>query len=325
MNSKEIPYLSIIVPLFNESENIEDLQTKLVSALESCGKTFEIILIDDGSHDSTPEKIAAIAEKDKRFKAIFFSNNFGQTAALSAGIDFSHGDVIITIDGDLQNDPNDIPLLLKKIDEGYDVVSGWRKSRKDKVITRILPSKIANGFISFVSGVKLHDYGCTLKAYKREIIKRVRLYGEMHRFIPIYACWHTSKLIEIPVNHHPRKKGKSKYGMERILKVLLDLIVVKFLSKYSQKPIYIFGGLGIISIFVGLLVGLYAVYLKLFRHTYFIQTPLPTLCVLLFILGSNSILMGLLAELSVRTYYESQNKPTYAIKRKINILEIEKD
>ncbi len=311
--------LSVIVPLYNETENIDDVYKTLLSAIEPIGRTFELIMIDDGSLDSTVDKLKIIANNDKRVKAVLFARNFGQTAALSAGIDKAEGDIIITIDGDLQNDPNDIPMMLKKIDEGYDVVSGWRKSRKDRYLTRILPSQAANAFISKVSGVKLHDYGCTLKTYRKEVIKKVRLYGEMHRFIPIYACWHTNKLIEVPVNHFPRKRGKSKYGMERILKVLLDLIVVKFLSKYSQKPIYIFGGVGIISIILGFVIGIYAVYLKLFANTSLIQTPLPNLCVLLFVLGFNSILLGLLAELSVRTYYEAQNKPTYVIKETINL------
>lgn len=319
MENQINPELSIIVPLYNESDNVPELYKSLLKAIGPIGKQFEIIMIDDGSDDATWDKINEIAEKDKRIKAILFTRNFGQTAALSAGIDIAEGDVIVTIDGDMQNDPNDIPMMLKKIEEGYDVVSGWRKSRKDRFITRIIPSVAANSFISYVSGVKLHDYGCTLKAYKKEVIKKVKLYGEMHRFIPIYACWHTTKLIEVPVSHFPRKRGKSKYGMERIVKVLLDLIVVKFLSKYSQKPIYIFGGLGVVSIILGFIVGLYTVYLKLFQHTSFIQTPLPNLCVLLFVLGFNSILMGLLAELTVRTYYEAQNKPTYEIKEKVNL------
>lgn len=311
--------LSIIIPLFNEQENIALLYDRLIQTLEEVGRPFEIIFVDDGSSDHTYKKIAELAEKDKRVKVVSFKRNFGQTAAIAAGIDFASGDVLIPMDGDLQNDPDDIPLLLEKLEEGYDVASGWRKDRKDRILSRVLPSRIANKIISVISGVHLHDYGCTLKAYRREAIKGVRLYGEMHRFIPIYAAWQGARVVEVVVHHHPRKLGRSKYGFWRVPKVILDLIVVKFLSDYAHKPIYVFGGLGLLCFAGGILSGLYAVYLKCFRGTSFIVTPLPLLTVLLFVLGFSSILMGLLAEISIRLYYESQDKPTYLVREKHNL------
>jgi glycosyltransferase involved in cell wall biosynthesis len=250
-------------------------------------------------------------------RVLVFSRNFGQTAALSAGIDSSRGRIIIPMDGDLQNDPEDIAPLLQKFEEGYDVVSGWRKNRKDPFFSRRLPSVIANRVISVLGGVHLHDYGCTMKAYRKDVLKNIRLYGEMHRFIPIYAHWIGARVAEIPVHHHSRKFGTSKYGISRVIKVILDLMVVKFLLSYSQKPIYVFGGLGILMIVGAFLSGVYALYLKFFEGTSFILTPLPLLCVLLAVLGSLSILMGFLAEILTRTYYESQGKPTYQIKEVI--------
>jgi glycosyltransferase involved in cell wall biosynthesis len=258
-----------------------------------------------------------ISKKDTRVKGLSLSRNFGQTAALSAGIDYSKGEIIIPMDGDLQNDPEDIPLLLKKIEEGYDVVSGWRKDRKDPFFSRRLPSILANKIISFIGGVRLHDSGCTLKAYRRDILKHIRLYGEMHRFIPIYAQWVGARVTEIPVRHLSREFGSSKYGMNRVFKVILDLMVVKFLLSYSQKPIYVFGGVGLLMILGAFVSGLYAIYLKLIKGVSFILTPLPLLCVLLLMLGFLSILMGFLAEILMRTYYESQGKPTYQIKETI--------
>ena len=317
----KIPELSIIIPLFNEEENIALLYDRLIQGLEDVGKSFEIILIDDGSSDQTYRRIAELAEKDQRVKVVSFKRNFGQTAAISAGIDFASGDVLIPMDGDLQNDPDDIPLLLEKLAAGYDVASGWRKDRKDRVLSRVLPSKIANKIISVISGVRLHDYGCTLKAYRRDAIKGVRLYGEMHRFIPIFAVWQGAKVAEVVVHHNPRKFGRSKYGFWRVPKVILDLIVVKFLSDYAHRPIHVFGGLGLLCFAGGFLSGLYAVYLKCFRSTSFIETPLPLLTVLLFVLGFSSILMGLIAEISIRLYYESQDKPTYLIREKHNLEE----
>jgi glycosyltransferase involved in cell wall biosynthesis len=309
--------LSILIPVFNEEGNLSMLYEKLASALKKAGKAYEIIFVDDGSSDGSLEVLLDLRERNPNIKIISLSRNFGQTAALSAGIDFSKGDIIIPMDGDLQNDPEDILILLQKIEDGYDVVSGWRKNRKDHFFTRRLPSVIANKIISWVGGVHLHDYGCTLKAYRRDILKNIRLYGEMHRFIPIYAQWIGARVSEIPVRHFPRGSGLSKYGMGRVFKVILDLMVVKFLLSYSQKPIYVFGGMGLLMILGGFLSGGCAIYLKLFREVSFILTPLPLLCVLLLMLGFLSILMGFLAEILTRTYYESQGKPTYQIKETI--------
>jgi len=309
--------LSVLIPVYNEEENLSLLCDKLTETLRKTAKAYEIIFVDDGSSDGTLEMLLDLRNKNPNIKIISFSRNFGQTAALSAGIDFSKGDILIPMDGDLQNDPEDILLLLKKIDEGYDVVSGWRKNRRDPFLTRRLPSIVANKIISLIGGVYLHDYGCTLKAYRRDILKNIKLYGEMHRFIPIYAEWIGARVAEIPVRHFPRKGGSSKYGMSRIFKVILDLMVVKFLLSYSQKPIYIFGGMGLLMILGAFLAGVYATYLKYFKGTSFILTPLPLLCVFLLLSGFLSILMGFLAEVLTRTYYESQGKPTYQIKETI--------
>lgn len=306
--------ISILIPVYNEEENLFPLSEKLTHTLKKVGRPYEIIFIDDGSTDSSLDTLIEISKKFPNIKIISLSRNFGQTAALSAGIDFSSGDILIPMDGDLQNDPEDITILLKKLEEGYDVVSGWRKERKDPLLKRRLPSIIANKIISLIGGVRLHDYGCTLKAYRRDILKNIKLYGEMHRFIPIYAQWVGARVTEVPVRHHPRVSGRSKYGLSRIFKVILDLMVVKFLLSYSQKPIYVFGGIGILIIIGAFLSGIYAIYLKIFKGVSFILTPLPLLCVLLLMLGSLSILMGFLAEILTRTYYESQGKPIYHIK-----------
>ena len=267
--------LSILIPVYNEEGNLSLLYEKLMTALKKAGRPYEVIFVDDGSSDGTMEILLDLREKNPNVKIVSFSRNFGQTAALSAGIDVSKGDILIPMDGDLQTDPEDILLLLQKIEEGYDVVSGWRKDRKDPFLTRRLPSKIANKIISLIGGVYLHDYGCTLKAYKRDILKNIKLYGEMHRFIPIYARWIGARVSEIPVRHFPRGSGSSKYGISRIFKVILDLMVVKFLLSYSQKPIYVFGGMGLLMILGAFLAGLFAIYLKYFEGTSFILTPLP--------------------------------------------------
>ena len=306
--------VSIIIPVFNEEENVFPLYEKLISVLKPLARAYEVIFVDDGSTDHTLKQLKSLCEQDPTVKVISFLRNYGQTSALTAGIDFSKGKIIIPMDGDLQNDPEDILLLLQKMEEGYDVVSGWRKQRKDSLLTRRIPSIIANKVVSFIGGVPLHDYGCTLKAYKRDILRHIRLYGEMHRFIPIYAHWIGARVSEITVRHHPRRSGVSKYGIIRVFKVILDLLVVKFLLSYSQKPIYVFGGIGLLMILGAFLSGAYAVYLKFFKATSFILTPLPLLCVLLFMLGVISILMGFLAEILTRTYHESQKKPTYQIK-----------
>jgi glycosyltransferase involved in cell wall biosynthesis len=311
--------LSIVIPVFNEEGSIPSLHARLIEELDSLSRPFEIIFVNDGSIDATERRLEEIVRRDPRVKVINFKRNFGQTAAMMAGIDFAQGEIIVPMDGDLQNDPADIPRLLAKLDEGYDVVSGWRKDRQDHKVRRNFLSRLANSMISTISGVRLHDYGCTLKAYRRDVIKDIRLYGEMHRFVPIYATWSGARVVEIPVTHHPRVHGVSKYGLNRVFKVLLDLIVVEFLARYACKPIYIFGGFGLICMLVAILAGSYAVYLKLFEGLSFILTPLPLLTVMASITGVMSVLMGLLAELIMRTYYESQGKPTYLVRSTLNI------
>jgi glycosyltransferase involved in cell wall biosynthesis len=272
-----------------------------------------MILVNDGSTDGSRTLLNELASRDKRVKVIHFRRNFGQTTAIMAGIDYSSGDVLIPMDGDLQNDPQDIPKLLAKLDEGYGVCSGWREDRKDHALKRNLPSRIANWLISTISGIHLHDYGCSLKAYRRDVIKGVKLYGEMHRFIPIYATWQGARVTEIPVVHHARIHGKTKYGLERTFKVILDLIVVKFLAQYAQKPIYVFGTFGLASLFVAFIAATASLYYKLFGGKSFIETPLPLIFVMASITGIMCILMGLLAEIIMRTYYESQGKSVYLI------------
>lgn len=311
--------LSIVIPVYNEQDNIFPLQERLSAAMQQTGEEYEVIIVNDGSSDKTEANLAAVAAADPRFKVINFRRNYGQTAAVMAGIDFASGDIIVGLDGDLQNDPADIPKLLAKLAEGYDVVSGWRVDRKDAALKRNLPSRVANWLISTISGIHLHDYGCSLKAYRKEFVKGVKLYGEMHRFIPIYASWQGGKVTEIPVNHHPRIHGSSKYGLERVIKVLLDLMVVKFLASYANKPIYVFGGFGLVSIAVSFASGFLALYLKFFEGVSFILTPLPLLVVLAFITGVMSILMGLIAEVIMRTYYESQGKQVYLVKDTLNL------
>lgn len=306
--------VSVVIPIFDEADNVGPLVASLIPALNTLGRPYEVIFIDDGSGDGTAEALAAAAREHAAIRVITFKRNFGQTAAMMAGIDHAKGAVIVPMDGDLQNDPADIAPLLAKLDEGYGVVSGWRRERKDAYVTRILPSRLANALISWVSGVKLKDYGCTLKAYRREVLEGFRLYGEMHRFVPIYAKWQGARITELPVKHHPRAKGKSKYGLGRIFKVMLDLLVVKFLTQYETKPIYIFGAVGLFFFFISFVAGASAVYLKYFRATSFIETPLPLLFTLGFITGVMCILMGLLAEVLVRIYYEAQNKTPYTVK-----------
>ena len=311
--------LSIVIPVHNEQDNVFPLHERVSAAMRNIGTDYEVIVVNDGSTDLTEAKLKDVAARDPRFKIVNFRRNFGQTAAMMAGIDFASGSIIIGLDGDLQNDPADIPRLLHKLAEGYDVVSGWRRNRIGGMLTRKLPSLIANWLISKMSGVHLHDYGCTLKAYKKDVVKDVKLYGEMHRFIPIYASWQGGKVAEIPVNDLPRTHGRSKYGLERVVKVILDLMVVKFLASYADKPIYVFGGFGLASIALSFAAGVLALYLKFFEHTSFISTPLPLLVVLAFITGVMSILMGLIAEIIMRTYYESQGKQVYLVRDTINL------
>jgi len=306
--------ISVVSPVFNEEDNVEELYNELVISLERTGKNFEIIFVDDGSTDSTFERLKKIRERDKRVKIIRFRRNFGQTPALSAGFDYVRGEIIITIDADLQNDPSDIEILLKKMEEGYDLVSGWRWKRKDNFLTRILPSKIANFLISMITGVKLHDYGCTLKAYRSEVVKNIRLYGEMHRFVPAVASLLGINVAEVKVNHRKRKAGKSKYGIGRTIRVILDLITVKFLISYSTRPLQIFGLIGLITGGTGFLLGVYLTYLKIIERQAIGNRPLLLLSVLLIFLGAQFISLGLLAEMLSRTYHEAVEKKIYAIK-----------
>lgn len=311
--------LTVVVPVHDESETIERLCRTALDTLERGGRTFEIIFVDDGSRDDSAARIARIAEGDRRVRLIELRRNFGQTAALMAGFDHARGKILVPMDGDGQNDPADIPALLAKLDEGYDVVSGWRVDRQDGEWSRRLPSRVANRLISWATGVHLNDYGCTLKAYRREFVENIRLYGEMHRFIPVYAQREGARIAEMAVQHHPRLHGASKYGLERTAKVLLDLLVVMFLGRYAAKPIYVFGGFGLGSLAISLASGVYALYLKAFAGLSLIQTPLPLLSILMFAIGVIFLLSGLLAEMIVRTYHESQNKPPYSVRRKINM------
>jgi glycosyltransferase involved in cell wall biosynthesis len=309
--------LSVIIPIFNEVENVDEMHAALQAALTAYD--YELILVDDGSTDGTGARLEALAARDPRHTCVVeFRRNFGQTAAIAAGIDYATGDVIVLIDADLQEDPADIPMMVNKIQEGYDVVSGWRKDRKDSFLTRTLPSRMANALISRVTGVRLHDYGCTLKAYRREVLQGFRLYGEMHRFIPAYAGGVGARIVEVPVTHRPRLRGKAKYGLERTFKVILDLFTVKFLISYANKPIYLFGGMGfLLGLASVLLLGALAVRRVLYDE-HLVRSPLLLLVVMLFILGMQSIMLGLLAELLARTYHESQAKLTYTIRRVLN-------
>jgi len=311
--------LSIIIPLYNEAGSIKALYEKLIGVLRALDREFEVLLVDDGSTDGTSEILRGIASDNEQTKLIQFRRNFGQTAALMAGIDHAAGDIIIAMDGDGQNDPSDVPLLLAEIDSGFDVVSGWRRERKDATLSRVIPSRVANWMASRISGVSLNDYGCTLKAYRRDILKDVRIYGEMHRFIPIYASWEGAKVTEIPVKHHPRKTGISKYGIERTVKVVLDLIVITFLNKFASRPSYLFGSFGLLNLAFAFFAGLYTVWLKFGEGKSFIETPMPLFVVFLMTIGFMSIFIGLLAEMVMRTYYEAQGKPTYSIKKTMNL------
>jgi glycosyltransferase involved in cell wall biosynthesis len=312
--------LSLVIPVFNEQDNLPLLFEALYPTMNSLGKTWEAIFVDDGSRDNSLSILKEYAEKDpEHVRVVSFRRNFGQTAAIAAGLDYSEGEIIILLDADMQNDPEDIPMLLAKLDEGYDLVSGWRKNRKDDALTRNFPSMLANKLISWVTGVELHDYGCTLKAYRRPVLEGFRLYGEMHRFIPVFANSVGARITEVVVNHHPRRFGKTKYGLERTAKVILDLFTVKFLVSYSSKPIYLFGGAGgLLMIFSAIIMG-YLFFRRIFFLVGVTGSPLFQTSVMFFILGFQSMLMGLIAELLVRTYHESQRKPTYTVRTKINL------
>ncbi len=310
-------YLSVVVPVYNEYENIPLLYDEVVKALADID-SWELILVNDGSKDNSLEALKELAVKDtEHVKVIGLRRNFGQTAAIAAGIDHASGEIIVLMDADLQNDPSDIPAMLDKLNEGYDLVSGWRKDRQDNLL-RTFPSKIANRLICKVTGVHLHDYGCTLKAYRREVIKGFRLYGEMHRFIPAYADSFGARIVEMPVKHHPRIHGKAKYGLERTMKVLLDLFTVKFLSSYADKPIYLFGGTGMVLSGLSLLVLLFLAIRRIFWGISVMASPMFIMAIVVLILGFQSVLLGLIAELLVRTYHESQGKTVYHIREMIN-------
>ena len=310
--------LSIVIPVYNEEQNLPLLYTAIHAALTDYQqlKEWEMIFVDDGSQDDSLKVLMELFEKDPdHMRVVQLRRNFGQTAAIAAGIDFAKGDTIVMLDADMQNDPADIPMMLDKLNEGYDVVSGWRKDRQDTYISRTLPSHLANSLISTVTGVHLHDYGCTLKAYRREVITGFRLYGEMHRFIPVYANNFGAKIIEVPVHHHPRKFGKAKYGLERTFKVVLDLFTVKFLMSYSNKPIYMFGGFGIILVGLSAIVLLYLFIRRMFFMVGVTTSPLFLISTVTGLMGFQSILLGLISELLVRTYHESQGKPIYNVKK----------
>jgi len=311
--------LTLITPVYNEEKNLLPLLISVRKSLESLSLTWEIIFVDDGSTDKSVEVMRGFAEEDHdHVQVIELRRNYGQTAAITAGIDHAEGDIVILLDADMQNDPADIPLLLAKLNEGFDVVSGWRKDRKDNYLTRTLPSQIANGLISWVTGVHLHDYGCTLKAYRREFLGSFHLYGEMHRFIPVYAEAAGAKVTEVMVHHHPRVYGKSKYSIDRVFKVVLDLFTVKFLMSYSAKPMRLFGGVGLSLIGSSLLVFIFLVVRKFTIYTSILDSPLFTICILVSVLGFQSLLMGLIAELLIRTYHETQGKTIYSIRTVTN-------
>ena len=316
----DAPDISVFLPVFNEEPNLRPLHEKLDRALGQLGRTAEIIYVDDGSSDGSLDVLREIATEDSRVRVLALRRNYGQTPAMSAGIDAARGRVLIPMDADLQNDPADIKRLLDKLDEGYEVVSGWRKNRKDPLFTRKIPSMMANWLISKIGGVPLHDYGCSLKAYRRESLADVHLYGEMHRFIPIYASWSGARVAEMPVEHHARTMGKSKYGLSRTIKVVFDLMTIKFMASYQTKPLYIFGYAGLLTFVVSFLCGVFAFLMKFANwphHADFIQTPLPVLTMVLLVLGVQFFFMGLLAEMLVRTYHESQAKAVYAVRERI--------
>ena len=321
--NEEAPEISVFLPVYNEEPNLPPLHAKLDEALKALGRSAEIVYVDDGSTDGSLKILREIAELDSRVRVVALRRNYGQTAAMAAGIDAARGKVLIPMDADLQNDPADIIRLLDKLDEGYDVVSGWRKNRKDKMVTRKIPSMMANRMISVIGGVPLHDYGCSLKAYRRESLQDVKLYGEMHRFIPIYASWAGARVTEIPVDHHPRTMGKSKYGLSRTVKVVFDLITIKFMASYQTKPLYLFGWAGLLTFAIAFFSAVLAISMKVFawpHHADFVETPLPTMAMVTLVLGVQLFLMGLLAEMLVRTYHESQAKPIYAVRERLGFV-----
>ena len=312
------PFLSVVIPLYNEAENVEPLYGELSAALDQVGRPYEVIVVDDGSTDDSFARLRDIHRQDSRWRIIRFRRNFGQAAGFAAGFAAARGEVVVTSDADLQNDPRDIGRLLAKLDEGYDIVSGWRTERKEPFLSRRLPSMTANRMISDTTGVVLHDYGCSLKAYRSEVAKNVRLYGELHRFIPALASWMGVTVAEVPVNDRKRRFGKSKYGISRTFRVFLDLITVRFMLSYSTRPLHVFGGLGLASAGAGFLIGLYLTILKFGFGQDIGTRPLLFLAVLLVVLGVQLMSMGLLAEMITRTYHEAQDKPIYVIREQLD-------
>ena len=316
-----MPDISIVLPIFNEEENVPHLFEELLPELEALGRSFEIIAVDDGSRDKSFAELAAWHERDPRIRVVRFRRNFGQTAAFAAGFDRARGDVVITMDADLQNPPSDIHLLLEKIDEGYDVVSGWRVGRWKEGLksffVRRIPSATANWMISRVTGVHLHDYGCSLKAYRNEVVREIKLYGDMHRFIPAIASYYGVEIAEVPVSYRSRKFGATKYGIGRTIRVLLDMLTVRFLLTYSTRPIQVFGFLGLGSILLGSLIGLYLTIIKFVYGAALAERPLLSLAIMLITIGVQFVIMGLLGELVVRTYYETQDKRIYAVRHEL--------
>jgi glycosyltransferase involved in cell wall biosynthesis len=312
--------ISVVIPLYNEEESVEPLVAQLTAALAGMGRSYEIIIVDDGSTDRSFDILHTLHQRDPRLRVIRFRRNFGQTPAFAAGFAASRGQIVVTLDADLQNDPADIPKLAELIDQGYDVVSGWRLKRQDALVSRKIPSRIANWLIGQVTGVRLHDYGCSLKAYRREVIKNINLYGELHRFIPAVASGYGIRVAEVPVNHRARQLGRSKYGglkktVTRSVKVFLDLLTVRFLLSYSTRPIHVFGTLGLLASGLGIILGLYLTYVKLVLGQRIGDRPLLMLAILLVMVGVQLVTMGLLGELVVRTYYEAQGKPVYAVRQ----------
>jgi glycosyltransferase involved in cell wall biosynthesis len=307
-------YLSLIIPIYNEAENLRPLCERIRQALGPTGWEYEVVLVDDGSKDGSEQILTALHEEDARIKVIRFRRNFGQTAALAAGFAYAHGEILVSLDGDLQNDPLDIPLLVAKLNEGYDLVNGWRVNRQDPFFHRRLPSYIANSIISLTTGVRLHDYGCTLKAFRSDVAKRLKLYGEMHRFIPALVSDLGGEIAELPVSHHPRRRGSSKYGLARTLWVILDLLTVKFLSNYATRPSHLFGLLGVLASLLGGAITILLGLQKLLFGAQLANRPLLLLGILLIVIGVQFVSMGLIGEMLARTYHESQEKPIYVVK-----------
>lgn len=318
------PWISVVIPVYNEKENLSVLNSSLLSVLKTVGRPFEVIYVDDGSRDETFSDLKMICAQSLYLKAIRLRRNFGQTAAMSAGFDHAKGEIIVAMDGDLQNDPADIPRLLSKLEEGYDVVNGWRKERKDKLISRRIPSMIANAIIGRTTGVRLHDYGCSLKAYRADVIKNVPLYGELHRFIPALASIYGARITEIPVTHHQRVSGKSKYTLSRTFRVIMDLFIVTFLKFFADRPLHIFGWSGLLFLVLGIFIDGYLAIQKIFFGANLANRPLLLLGTLLILAGLQIFSMGILAEIQIRIYYEAQDKPIYSIRETVNVASVSK-